>query len=36
MFPERLLQNFIKEKRKECVELAKIPHPAEFDKYYNA
>ena len=36
VFPERLLQNFIKEKRKECVELAKIPHPAEFDKYYNA
>ena len=36
VFPERLLQNFIQEKRKECVELAKIPHPAEFDKYYNA
>ena len=36
VLPERLLQNFIKEKRKECVELAKIPHPAEFDKYYNA
>ena len=36
VFPERLLKNFIQEKRKECVELAKIPHPAEFDKYYNA
>ena len=36
VFPEHLLKNFIAEKRKECVELAKIPHPAEFDKYYNA
>ena len=36
VFPERLLKNFIAEKRKECAELGKIPHPAEFDKYYNA
>ena len=36
VFPEHLLKNFIAEKRKECVEIGKIPHPAEFDKYYNA
>ena len=35
VFPETLLQNFIKAKRSECAEMAKIPHPAEFDKYYN-
>ena len=35
VFPETLLQNFIKAKRQECSEMAKIPHPAEFDKYYN-
>jgi glutamine synthetase len=35
VFPEQLLKNFIAGKRKECAELAKIPHPAEFDKYYN-
>ena len=35
VFPEILLQNFIKAKRAECAELNKIPHPAEFDKYYN-
>ncbi len=35
VFPEELLMNFIKSKRAECAELAKIPHPAEFDKYYN-
>ena len=35
VFPEELLRNFIKTKRAECAELAKIPHPAEFDKYYN-
>ena len=35
VFPEELLKNFIKNKRAECAELAKIPHPAEFDKYYN-
>ena len=33
--PEILIQNFIKAKRAECAELAKIPHPAEFEKYYN-
>ena len=35
VFPEELLKNFIKAKREECRELSKIPHPAEFDKYYN-
>ena len=35
VFPKELLTNFIKAKRAECAELAKIPHPAEFDKYYN-
>ena len=30
-----LLKNFVKAKRAECAELSKIPHPAEFDKYYN-
>ena len=35
VFPEELLRNFIKAKRAECADLSKIPHPAEFDKYYN-
>ena len=35
VFPEELLKNFIKAKREECSEMSKIPHPAEFDKYYN-
>ncbi len=35
VFPEELLTNFIKSKRAECRQLAAIPHPAEFDKYYN-
>ena len=35
VFPKELLRNFIKGKRAECAELNKIPHPAEFDKYYN-
>ena len=35
VFPEVLIQNFIKNKRAECSELAKIPTPAEFDRYYN-
>lgn len=35
VFPEHLLQNFIALKRQECRELAAIPHPAEFEKYYN-
>ena len=35
VFPETLIQNFIAAKRKECREMAAIPHPAEFEQYYN-
>ena len=35
VFPEILLQNFIKAKRAECARLSTIPHPAEFELYYN-
>ena len=35
VFPVELLHNFIKSKREECRQMAAIPHPAEFDKYYN-
>ena len=35
VFPEELIQSFIKGKRAELAELAKIPTPAEFEKYYN-
>lgn len=35
VFPEELLKNFIKTKRAEVADLAKIPTPAEFDRYYN-
>ena len=35
VFPKELITNFIKAKREECRQLANIPHPAEFDKYYN-
>ena len=35
VFPEELLKNFIKTKREECSQLAAIPHPAEYDKYFN-
>ena len=35
VFPEELIKSFIKTKRAECAELAKIPTPAEFEKYYN-
>ncbi len=35
VFPKELLNNFIKAKREECRQLSAIPHPAEFDKYYN-
>ena len=35
VFPEALIKNFIKRKRSECLEISKIPHPAEFDRYYN-
>ena len=35
VFPEELIRNFIARKRKECMDMSKIPHPAEFDKYFN-
>ena len=35
VFPIELINNFIKSKRAEVRELSAIPHPAEFDKYYN-
>ena len=35
VFPEQLIRNFIALKRKDCLELSKIPHPAEFEKYFN-
>ena len=35
VFPIELINNLISTKRKEVRELAAIPHPAEFDKYYN-
>ena len=35
VFPEQLIKNFIAMKRKECAEMSKIPHPAEFDRYFN-
>ena len=35
VFPEHLLTNFIKTKRAECSKMAAIPHPAEFEKYFN-
>ena len=35
VFPEFMLEKFIETKRAECRELASIPHPAEFAKYYN-
>ena len=35
VFPEELLKNFIATKRAECSQMAAIPHPAEFEKYYN-
>ncbi len=35
VFPEELIANFIKTKREECRQIAAIPHPAEFERYYN-
>ncbi len=35
VFPEELIKKFIASKRAECRELAAIPTPAEFDRYYN-
>ena len=35
VFPELLIEKFIATKREECRKLAAIPHPAEFEQYYN-
>ena len=35
VFPEELIKNFIKGKREDVRQFAAIPHPAEFEKYYN-
>lgn len=35
VFPLHLIENFIALKRKECLQLAAIPHPGEFDRYFN-
>ena len=34
VFPEQLIQNWIKLKRAEDEEMARIPSPAEFKRYY--
>lgn len=36
VFPPELIKNLIKMKREECAKISTIPHPAEFDLYYNA
>ncbi|MBE7066609.1 MAG: type I glutamate--ammonia ligase [Ruminococcaceae bacterium] len=35
VFPEDLIKNFISRKRAECAQIAAIPNPVEFEKYYN-
>ncbi|MBR5543410.1 MAG: type I glutamate--ammonia ligase [Oscillospiraceae bacterium] len=35
VFPEELIKNLISSTRAECRKLAAIPHPAEFELYYN-
>ena len=35
VFPEELIKNLIRTKRRECAELAKIPTAPEFDRYFN-
>ncbi len=35
VFPEQLLKTLIANKREECRQMSTIPHPAEFEKYYN-
>ena len=35
VFPEELLTNFLRLKRKECAEIAKIPTVPEFSRYFN-
>ncbi len=35
VFPEHLIRNLIDTKRKECSQMSAIPHPAEFERYFN-
>lgn len=35
VFPKEFIGGFIERKRRECAELSGLPHPAEFEKYYN-
>lgn len=35
VFPERLIEIWLKRKREESREISQIPHPAEFRKYYD-
>lgn len=35
VFPERLIETFAQRKRRECEEIERIPHPAEFSRYHN-
>ncbi|MDO4272604.1 MAG: type I glutamate--ammonia ligase [Eubacteriales bacterium] len=35
VFPERLIHIWLKRKRRESLEISQIPHPAEFQKYYD-
>ena len=35
VFPERLIEIWLKRKREECLHISQIPHPVEFEKYYD-
>ena len=35
VFPEELIHNLIRSKREECARTAAVPHPVEFEQYYN-
>ncbi len=35
VFPERLIRQLISRRRKDDVEISRIPHPAEFEMYYD-
>ncbi len=35
VFPERLINIWIERKRKELIRIEQIPHPAEFEQYYD-
>ena len=35
VFPEELINTLIRNKRAECAQVSAIPHPVEFERYYN-